>query len=175
MHGWSFNEDDAECQTLQLSNKDDYISSITLNYGVEPQSSLRYVNIHTNSGESIRAGRPKNDLRTETLTFNEKYSLIGLKSVSSSGATGLGAMDGIGAILFDTGCDVLNPTGPRLVSNSEGDTESDSGNTVLIVIIVVDVLIAIAVIAYIIYKICKRRKAQKVDPAKEFVSQVVVS
>ena len=75
-------------------------------------------------------------------------------------------MDGLGAILFDTGCDVLNPAGPRLDNDLTKDSESDSGNTVLIVIIVVDVLIAIAVIAFIIYKVCKRRKANKVkvDP-----------
>ena len=71
-------------------------------------------------------------------------------------------MDGLGAIIFDTGCDVLNPAGPRLVTVEENNTESDNGNTIIIVIIVVDVLIAIAVIAFIIYKLKKRRKANKV-------------
>ena len=84
-------------------------------------------------------------------------------------------MDGLGAILFDTGCNVLNPAGTRLDSGLEIKSESDNGNTLLIVIIVVDVLIAIAVIAFIIYKLYKRRKASKVDPTKGFVSQVVVS
>ena len=41
--------------------------------------------------------------------FNESYQLIGLKGLGSADS-----LDSIGVIVFDTTCDVSNPTGEKL-------------------------------------------------------------
>ena len=98
--------------------------------------------------------------------------------MNSRGASGLGAMDGLGAILFDTGCNVLNPGGPRLDSGLVDDSEHENGIIILIIVmIIIGSLIAISLSVYLIIVFYRERHVNKEDTktSSGFVSQVVVS
>ena len=87
----------------------DYVSVMTLNF--TRADGLHFVLLHTKKGETISAGLADNDSEMETLVFDSIYRLLGFKSIKDGNR-----LVALGAIMFDSGCNVLFPYGPRIES-----------------------------------------------------------
>ena len=106
-----------DCDKVTV-NANDFISLIKLNYS--EQDGLKYVRIETAKGKSLISGKFSEDagMETKSLSFNKDYRLIGLKSASEGQS-----ITALGAIVFDSGCSLLNPNGPR-IDNKTIETEA---------------------------------------------------
>jgi len=96
----------ADCEELTLAS-DETIANISLRYSAS--KGLNMIGVLTNKENSLVKGLKVESDETKTLRFNQSYQLIGFKGLGSADS-----LDSLGAIMFDTTCDVNNPQGAKL-------------------------------------------------------------
>ena len=142
------------------------------------------IGVLTNKENSLVKGLKVESDETKTLRFNQSYQLIGFKGLGSADS-----LDSLGAIMFDTTCDVNNPQGAKLrvpsldafevspakeqavtdgqdIISDITDESSDQENmTIILVACAIGLLVIIATIV-LLCCLCRKKKQTSIDPKK---------
>ena len=100
-HGNS-DKNEVSCEYMILA-ADEYIHTMKLDFSSE--YGLESVFIQSNLSQELKAGTVEKSDENKVIQFNESYQLVGLKGLGSEVS-----LDSIGIIIFDTTCDVSDPT-----------------------------------------------------------------
>ena len=90
------------CEYMMLS-AEEYVHTLELQYST--QHGLDRIFIKSSKAQELAAGTVEKSDKTKVIQFNESYQLIGLKGLGSELS-----LDSIGMIVFDTTCDVTDPS-----------------------------------------------------------------